>query len=103
MCILSTLSVFAVEGEGWFFHFDWVIVSLQVNKWSDLSSLSSFDAQHCVFSQAVTQSQGFHKAEGGNLNEDFSLEQGISHLRFKMHYIAGVDPTLANAEESAPP
>lgn len=39
---------------------------------------------------------------GWNLKEDVSLEEGISHLRFKMHYIAGVDPTLANAEESAP-
>lgn len=27
----------------------------------------------------------------------------ILHLRFKIHYIAGVDPTLANAEESEPP
>lgn len=31
------------------------------------------------------------------------LSRVILHLRFKMHYIAGVDPTLANAEESAPP
>ena len=31
------------------------------------------------------------------------LSRVILHLRFKMHCIPGVDPTLDNAEESAPP